>query len=88
MEIIITFGINLLAQLLKKKVAPKYGEAGMQVTVFIISLIVAGGFVAYKEIEGFAEFSGYVAGFFTFAITFYEILWKRFKNVKSVEQLK
>ena len=88
MEILITFGINALSQLLKEKIAPKYGEFGMQVTVFAISLLVAGGYLAYDKIDGFAQFIEYTIGFFTFAITFYEILWKRFKNVKSVKELK
>lgn len=86
MEIIITFGINFLSQVLKKYVAPKYGETGVQFTVFLLACLASAGYTAYHKIEGFKEFIAMAGAFFIVAITFYEIAFKKINAVKSTEQ--
>ena len=88
MEIFIGLGINVVSQLLKKHIAPKYGETGVQFTVFLMACIVAGFYIVYKTYPSVENFVAAVVVFFGMAITFYEVLWKKFKVVKSTDELK
>lgn len=85
--IISTLLTNLLSQFLKKYVAPKYGELGVQFSVFFVACLVAGGYMAYEKIEGVKQFFLTAGAFFASAMVFYELILKRLKNVKSTEQL-
>jgi len=87
MEILITFGINFLSQVLKKYIAPKYGEDGVQVAVFLIACLATAGYLAYQNIAGFKEFIVYASAFFGSSMVFYEVLWKKLRVVKSTKEL-
>lgn len=87
MELLITLGINAISQLLKKYVAPKYGENGVQVAVFLVACLATAGYFAYKKIEGFKEFIMYVSAFFASSMVFYELIWKKLSIVKSTKEL-
>lgn len=87
MEIIIGIAINFLSQILKKYVAPKYGEDGVQFSVFLLACIASGLFIAYKNIPSFENFVLAATIFFGTAVTFYEVLWKKLKWVKSTKEL-
>jgi len=50
MEILLSVGINLLTQMTKKFIEPKYGRLGVQVLVGVLSLIVA-GIIAYSTVN-------------------------------------
>jgi hypothetical protein len=86
MEILITFGINFLSQVLKKYVAPKYGENGVQFTVFLLACLASAGYIAYQKIQGFKEFITFAGAFFIVAIAFYETIFKKINAVKSTKQ--
>ena len=86
MEILITFGINLLSQLLKKYIAPKYGINGVQFSVFVLACLASAGYTAYHKLPGFKEFIAMAGAFFIVAITFYEIIFKKIDAVKSTKQ--
>lgn len=87
-EILIGFAINFLSQVLKKYVAPKWGEDGVQFTVFLLACVASGIYVAYKHIPSFANFSSGIMIFFSLSIASYETIWKKLSTVKSTAQLK
>lgn len=76
MEILLSVGINLLTQLTKDFIEPKYGKVGVQALVAILSLAVAGVVAIATVNPSFMEFLKGAGILLVQAIAIYELVIK------------
>jgi len=77
MEIIIVVAINLLTQVLKKFIFPKWGKFGVQAFVFLLALVGTGVYSLYASNVEFQALVAKALQLLTGAIALYELILKR-----------
>lgn len=76
-EILIVFAVALLAQVLKKWIAPRFGDLGIHVTVFVIAIAGAVGYNLYQSVPAFQAVVSEAIRTLAFAVALYELILKR-----------
>lgn len=72
--------VNVLATVLKKYVAPKFGRTGVQVTVFVLALI---GAIYMNYGADYKVYLAEAALVFSLAVTLYEVILNRLPFFKG-----
>lgn len=80
MELIIILGINMLTNVLKKRIMPKYGKLGVEVTVFAIAAIITGVQFLSESNPTVREFLSNMTIYATGAIALYQLIIKRMEK--------
>jgi len=78
-EITIIFLVNLFASISKKWIKPRFGKTGVQVVVFILSVLAA-LYYTFPH-PSLSEFVAITVGVLTMSITFYELLWSKLPSL-------
>lgn len=82
--IAITFLINAATQILKRFVIPRFGEIGVHVILFVLSLAGAAYFMWLKDIPGIQNALLIAVQFFCLGIAIYEVFLKKLGFVSQL----
>lgn len=80
---VVVFAVNILASVLKRWIAPKWGKFGVQVTVFVLALIGAAYFEFGASVAGLQAWVEQGLILFASAVTVYEVILSHIPQFKG-----
>lgn len=87
-ETLIFFGVVVLTQIIKKHVAPKWGDTGVHILTFVLALVGVGVYQYATANPAFMEVLMQALNYLALAVAVYEIILKKigFKSTKEQSQ--
>lgn len=85
-EIALVFLVNLLSTVFKRWIFPRFGKTGIQVIVFILSIVGALYYTYKNRIVGLEEMVTSAIALFSLAVALYETVLSHFDFFKGNPQ--
>jgi len=69
---------NVFSSFMKTHVYPRFGSTGVHVVTFLVAAFGAWFYIYGREIPSLMSFAVMAGGIFSLAVTFYEVILKKF----------